>query len=71
MKLIMKIQKKFGCYCICVNQCDAMIPENFEEVIAFNDSNKWKTAMNREMNRLVKTQYVDTCNKASQDKKGD
>ncbi|CAH2109167.1 unnamed protein product [Euphydryas editha] len=44
-----RFDEEFGYYCIYVNVCDAMIPDNFQEAITCNESNKWKEAMNREM----------------------
>ncbi|CAH2097574.1 unnamed protein product [Euphydryas editha] len=49
-----RFDEGFSYYCIYVNVCDAMIPDNFLEAITCNESNKWKEAMNREMNSLEK-----------------
>ncbi|CAH2088680.1 unnamed protein product [Euphydryas editha] len=49
-----RFDEEFSYYCIYVNVCDAMIPDNFQEAITCNESNKWKEAMNREINSLKK-----------------
>lgn len=39
--------EEFYYYCICVNYCNAMYPENFDDAITCRDSNEWKGAMKR------------------------
>lgn len=50
----LQFYEEFGYHCINVNYCDAKTPENFQEATTCKDSNKWKEAMDREMDSLVK-----------------
>ncbi|GBP97570.1 hypothetical protein EVAR_97389_1 [Eumeta japonica] len=43
---LQRFADEFG-YCISVNYCDAMSPENFQEAMNCDDANEWKAAMDR------------------------
>ncbi|GBP01150.1 hypothetical protein EVAR_88899_1 [Eumeta japonica] len=60
---------EFGYYCISVNYCDAMSPENFQEAMNCDDANEWKAAMDREMNSLVENKTWTLVDKPTKDKK--
>lgn len=49
-----RFDDEFCYYCMTVNYCDAMTPVSFEEATTSSDAEKWKAAMDREMNSLVK-----------------
>ncbi|GBP87152.1 Copia protein [Eumeta japonica] len=59
---------EFGYYCISVNYCDAMSPENFQEAMNCDDANEWKAAMDREMNSLVENKTWTLVDKPTKDK---
>lgn len=48
-----RFDEEFGYYCVCANFCDATIPGNFEEATTCNEAERWKDAMDSEMNSLV------------------
>lgn len=64
-----RFDNEFGYYCISVNYCDAMNPENFQEAVDCEDSIKWKEAMDREMDSLVKNKTWTIVEKPPKGKK--
>lgn len=69
IKQPVRFDEEFAYYSITVNYCDAMSPANFQEAMNCEDANKWKTAMDREMESLVKNQTWTLVDRPSEDKK--
>ncbi|KAF2888063.1 hypothetical protein ILUMI_18110 [Ignelater luminosus] len=69
IKAPLRFDEEFGYYCINVNYCDAMIPQNFQEAITSSESLQWKEAMNREMDSLIKNNTWTLVNNPVKDKK--
>ncbi|KAF2902233.1 hypothetical protein ILUMI_03950 [Ignelater luminosus] len=69
IKAPLRFDEEFGYYCINVNYCDAMIPQNFQEAITSSESLQWKEAMNREMDSLIKNNTWTLVNNPVKDKR--
>lgn len=49
----LRFDEEFDYYCINVNYCDDITPENFQMAITCKGTNKWKEAMDLKRDSLV------------------
>lgn len=65
----LRFDEEFGYYCIYCNYCDALTPADFQEATTCNEAMKWKEAMDKEMDSLMKNNTWTLVDKPPKDKK--
>ncbi|CAG4974137.1 unnamed protein product [Colias eurytheme] len=65
----LRFDEEFGYYCIYSNYCDALTPVDFQEATTCDEAMKWKEAMDKEMDSLMKNNTWTLVDKPPKNKK--